>query len=259
MAERVRHPLHIWLKPSGYAGQTAGILALLLFLFMWLYPLRKKLRWMAGMGSLSRWLEIHIIAGLALPVVGAIHAGWRFHGLIGLGYASMLLVSLSGIVGRYLYARIPRTRSGVELSLDEIEIRRREMVARIAAAMRLDPREVEADLAATVTPRGGGGLASSLFNLIAGDLRRWRAVRELGKRWSEEAGGESSLNRKALSQAVRLARRQVALAQQVRRLDATQRLFRLWHIAHRPIAITALISIFIHVTVVVALGVTWLW
>lgn len=240
IAERVRHPLHVWMKPSGYVGQAAGILSLLLFLFMWLYPLRKKLRRLANVGSLSRWLEVHIVAGLSLPLVGAIHAGWRFHGLIGLGYGSMLLVSLSGIVGRYLYTRIPRTRSGVELSLDQIEIKRRELIARIAAAMHLDPRAVEADLADDDLPRG-------------------RKVRALSRRWREQARNEDQVDEQALAEAVRLARRQVALAQQVRRLDATQRLFRLWHIAHRPIAITAFLAIVIHVAVVVILGVTWIW
>src|ERR1019366_9915412 len=42
VAERVRDPLHPWLRPSGYVGQSAGILALVIFIFLWLYPLRKK-------------------------------------------------------------------------------------------------------------------------------------------------------------------------------------------------------------------------
>ena len=76
------------------------------------------------LGSLQRWLDVHIVAGLSVPLVGALHAGWRFHGLIGLGYLAMLAVSLSGIVGRYLYIHIPRGRSGLEMSLDEIERQR---------------------------------------------------------------------------------------------------------------------------------------
>jgi hypothetical protein len=51
----------------------------------------------------------------------------------------------------------------------------------------------------------------------------------------------------------------MALTQQVRMLDATQRIFRYWHIAHRPFALTALAAVVIHVVVVVTLGVTWFW
>ena len=41
-ADRLRSPLHPWFKPTGFIGQSAGILALLMFLSMWLYPLRRK-------------------------------------------------------------------------------------------------------------------------------------------------------------------------------------------------------------------------
>ena len=51
----------------------------------------------------------------------------------------------------------------------------------------------------------------------------------------------------------------MALAQQVALLAATHRIFRWWHVAHRPIAVTALIAVAIHVAVVVAVGATWFW
>src|ERR1035437_277917 len=46
-AVRVRDELHPWLRPSGYVGQSAGIVALLIFVFLWLYPLRKKWKGLA--------------------------------------------------------------------------------------------------------------------------------------------------------------------------------------------------------------------
>lgn len=42
-------------------------------------------------------------------------------------------------------------------------------------------------------------------------------------------------------------------------LGATQRLFRFWHVVHRPFAVAALTAVCIHVTVAVAMGATWLW
>ena len=120
MAERVRSPLHPWLRPSGVIGQSAGILALAIFLFLWLYPLRKKVKALAWTGSVGRWLDVHVMAALTLPLLLAIHAAWRFDGVIGLGYTAILLVCASGVIGRYLYSHIPRARSGVELSRDEV-------------------------------------------------------------------------------------------------------------------------------------------
>ena len=49
-----------------------------------------------------------------------------------------------------------------------------------------------------------------------------------------------------------IARRQMALSQQARLLNATQAIFRHWHAAHRPVAITAFIAVTIHVVVVIA-------
>ncbi len=259
---RLRSPLHEWLKPSGYVGQAAGVVAFLLFVFLWLYPLRKKFRWLAFTGSMGRWLDVHIVVGILVPVLGAIHASWKFDGLIGLGYFSMVTVSLSGFVGRYLYSRIPHGRSGLELTIAEIEERRDAIVRRIADATGLEAEVVDAELRAAIASRtrpGGRLPRVPLLGLVSSDLARWRATRALRRRWRERRPGKPPVERAALKEAMRLARRQLALTQQVRMLDATHRLFRYWHVAHRPVAVTALLAVMVHVAVVVSLGVTWFW
>src|SRR5512145_2146315 len=158
MAARVRNPLHPWLKSSGYIGQSAGLLALALFLFLWLYPVRKKFRWLAFTGAIARWLDAHVLAALGLPLLVAVHAAWRFGGVIGLGFWSMMLVWLSGIVGRYLYARIPRSRAGVELTMDEIGARRTTLLDQIARQSGLPRATIETALGPAVSGTGRPGL-----------------------------------------------------------------------------------------------------
>ena len=97
---RLRHVLHGTLRPSVGIGLALGVASLAGFLFLWLYPLRKSVRALAWMGNLGDWLRVHIVFGLSVPLYAAVHAGWRFDGLIGLGYLSMFIVALSGIVGR---------------------------------------------------------------------------------------------------------------------------------------------------------------
>ncbi len=253
IGERVRHPLHAWLKPSGHVGQAAGILALALFLFMWLYPLRKRVRWLRFTGTLAAWLDIHIVAGLVLPVVGAVHAAWRFQGLIGLGYLAMLTVSLSGFVGRYLYTHIPRSRSGLELTRSQIQERREEFLDRIATMTGIDRAEIDRSVRVELQSPTRAGIGSTLKGLVTDDIERWRASIKLRRRW------KSRLSRPQMKEAIRLVRQEMKLEQQMRMLDATRRVFRFWHVAHMPFAITALVAVSIHVVVVVALGVTWLW
>jgi hypothetical protein len=251
---RARHALNPLLRPSGSLGIAFGIAGAALFLFMWLYPLRKRLPALRRLGNLGTWLEVHILAGLVLPVVVAVHAGWRFAGLIGLGYAAMLLVVLSGVVGRYLYSHIPRHQDGLELSRDEVASERRALLTRIAAATGLDPAEVERTLDPGPEPGAGRGLAGTLARLVAGDLRRRSAMRDLAHRWSQPRPGLPAPDPRALAEAVRLARREVALGQQVRMLEATHRVFAWWHVAHLPVAITAFLAILVHVGVAVLIG-----
>jgi hypothetical protein len=261
MAARVRDPLHVWLKPSGYIGQSAGLLALTLFLFLWVYPLRKKWRWLAFTGTIARWLDAHVLAALALPLLVAIHAAWRFTGVIGLGFWSMMLVWLSGIVGRYIYSRIPRGRAGVELTLEEIAARRDGLFDQIAQHSGLDRPTVEAALAPAVASARARGIVRTLGRMIADDLARRGAERRLLRAWKARGGGSGrrAFDRTAIRVVLRLARQEVKLAQQVRMLDATQAVFRYWHVFHRPVAIAALLAVLVHVVVVVSLGATWLW
>jgi hypothetical protein len=256
-AQRARSPLHPWFKPSGIIGQSAGVASFLLFMFLWLYPLRKKFRWLAFTGALSKWLDVHVVAGLCLPLLGAVNAAWRFTGFIGLGYGAMLIVAFSGIVGKYLYVRIPRSRSGVEMSLEEIETERKVLLRYVAGESGMSVEEVDAILAPNPEPYQGLGILGTLRRMASDDFDRWRAGRRLGRGWKKAARGR--VDRRVLRLVRRIARRQMALSQQARLLDATHRLFRYWHVAHRPVAVTALVAVTVHVGVAVAMGVTWFY
>ncbi len=255
--DRVRDPLHPWLKPSGYLGQTAGIVALLIFFFLWLYPLRKKVRWLRWTGAMSAWLDIHVATALVLPVLTAVHSAWRFDGLIGLGYWSMMVVCASGVIGRYLYVHIPRSASGLELNADEIAGERKVLIEHVARTSGLPLAQVEALLRSDPTPCDGLGVMGTLGRMASDEVTRWRAARRLGQICRNRPG--SRLDRRALRELSRAARREMALTQQVRMLGATHKVFRLWHIAHRPFALAALVAVVVHVGVVVSMGMTWFW
>jgi len=257
VGDRVRNPLHPWLRPSGIVGQPAGLLALAIFLFLWLYPLRRRFRWLAWTGTMAQWLDVHVAAALLMPLLAAVHAGWRFTGLIGLGFWSLMVVWLSGVVGRYLYTRIPRGATGLELSAEEIAADRRRLVGVIATSSGLPEAQVEALLQSDPRPCDGLGLLGTLRRMVEDDLARWRAARALRRTCA--AQGARRLSRRDLGRVLRLARREMALTQQARMLQASQRIFRFWHVVHRPFAIAALVAVVVHVAVAVAMGATWFW
>lgn len=258
-AARVRHPLHPLLRPSGLVGQSAGVVAFLIFVFLWLYPLRKKWKRLAFTGTVGKWLDVHVAAALLLPLLLVIHAAWRSDGVIGLGLDAMFVVIASGVVGRYLYARIPRAKSGVELTRDEVAGARADLLQRLAEATGLSAAALE-DMLATSHAESQRGILATLRLLVLNDFTRRRRCRALRQRWASMSGvGARSLAGRALDEAVALADREMALAQQARMLEATHRIFKFWHVAHRPFAVTALVAVIIHIAVVVSLGATWFW
>lgn len=259
VAERVRSPMHPWLRPSGYIGQSAGLLAIAIFLFLWLYPIRKRARWLAWTGTVARWLDVHVMAALVLPLLVAIHSAWRFEGLIGLGFWSMMVVWASGIVGRYIYARIPRGKAGIELTLEEIATRRQSLLEEISRSTGIEVERIDQTLTPERPPVGRLGLWGTFARMVSDDLARRRAAREMRRLYHSKGPRRRKQDRVVLTRVLKLAKREMALTQQARMLDATHAVFRFWHVLHRPVAIAALGAVIVHVAVVVALGATWLW
>ena len=254
IAQRLRDPLHPWLKPGGVLGLTFGVLGFAMFVFMWLYPLRKKIRWLAWTGKLGSWLRIHILAGLWIPLVVAVHAAWRFDGVIGLGYWAMIVVSLSGVIGRYLYVRIPHSHSGLELSLEEVAAERGALVSRIASALGMEEADVRHMLAIEPPSEGKRSWSQTLVKLWTDDWARGKALQRLRREWNRGGPGRRSADPQTLKRVLKLARREMALQQQVHMLEATRVVFGYWHVAHRPVAVTALVAVTVHVIVAVFIG-----
>src|ERR1700682_584675 len=120
-AQRPFSPKHYALRPSGPIGINLGLLGVFLFFLIYLYPLRKKWGWLARQGNSRHWLDFHIVLGTTAPLIIAFHASFKFGNIAGMAFYSMLAVTLSGFVGRYLYAHIPRGLSAAELTMKEIQ------------------------------------------------------------------------------------------------------------------------------------------
>src|SRR5215472_2914522 len=119
-AERPFSPKHDILRPSGTIGTRLGMLGVLMFFLIYLYPLRKKWGWLGRQGNSRHWLDFHIVLGTTAPIIIAFHSSFKFGNIAGMAFWSMLMVTLSGFVGRYLYSQIPRSLNAAELSRKEI-------------------------------------------------------------------------------------------------------------------------------------------
>ncbi|MFQ5432423.1 MAG: hypothetical protein ACE5EN_07960, partial [Nitrospinota bacterium] len=103
----------IW-HPIGWIGSGC-------FITMMLYSFRKHLKFMQDVGSLRYWLDAHMFLGITGTLLITAHSTYKIGGIVSLSFWSMVLVTASGFIGRYIYIQIPRSISGNELRMDEIE------------------------------------------------------------------------------------------------------------------------------------------
>lgn len=99
--------------PSGgsWLGYTLGVISTGLIGWLAWFGVRKR-RYGLGNVPLHEWLSAHVYLGLSLIILATLHAGfqtgWNVHTL---AYILMLIVILSGIIGLYLYVRLPSKMS----------------------------------------------------------------------------------------------------------------------------------------------------
>jgi hypothetical protein len=112
-------------------GHVIGIFGFILMLMTeTLYSLRKRTR-SASWGRMSSWLQFHIFTGLVGPYMVLLHTSWKFNGIAGVTTLLTIIIVISGVIGRYIFTRIPRTMDGLEientLSQEELKQARRLM------------------------------------------------------------------------------------------------------------------------------------
>jgi hypothetical protein len=240
----------------GYGlGVAGGVLMLLLLL----YPARKYLRVMRNTGRVKGWFWFHMVCGIAGPWLILVHTTFRIGSLnAGVALFSMVIVVLSGVVGRFLFVRVQQHLGGGQASLQQ----RREAVGLAgseARSMLAMVPEVVARLRAFEQRelRSGDAGTVSLLQLLAVPLRHGLEQRQcqaqLQARLAQQAGPEGwTPEQLRLRQAAarQLLRRYFEAVLRVAHFSLFDRLFALWHVAHLPFVVLLAISAVVHVVAV---------
>jgi hypothetical protein len=172
-------------------------------------------------------------------------------GIVAIAFWSMVLVVASGVFGRYLYVRIPKTLHGAFLTREAMERRREEVLASMGTWGALDGA-VLARVRDRIRPDEPRNLPQALLLGLQWDLGRARRKKEI-LALMEEPGGSRELTREVVTLALEEAR----LGMQTALLQPFQRLFRYWHVFHLPLAIVMFLILTVHVTVAILFGYAW--
>ena len=259
--DRPFHPLHRALRPAGRVGLSLGIFSTGLFAAIYVYPLRKRWRWLWNIGTTRQWLNFHIVMGLAAPLLVALHASFKFRGLAGLAYWIMMAVVASGVVGRYLYGQVPRSRRDAELSLADLQNMNTEMAEDLRSQM-LIAEDVWRPLVAPVRREEAlrMPLAKALVWMLLLDMARpfrMARLRRVALSPAERLwtlGGLLASSHPELERVVALVRRQSWLTAKICFLDRAAQIFKLWHVIHRPFSYSFLLLLTIHIGMAVWMG-----
>jgi hypothetical protein len=254
IADRFYHPDDNTLKPSGLIGHGLGIIGTLCILTgVTSYMVRKRSRSLSRLGTMKSWLEFHIFLCTLGPVLILYHTSFKFGGIVAISFWSMTAVVFSGVIGRFIYIRIPRTIEGRELSLNEIRGMKSDIVGTIRNVYLIDE-----DSFASIAESIGATAQFEQGDYFTRSFRRYLHNRETISQVRDTLK-RNKLSKHEYKAILSLIKGEMNLNRKIEQLDTMKKLFENWHVAHLPFAIIMLVIVMIHVTVTVVLGYSWIF
>jgi len=243
--ERLRSPVHPWMKPAGHWGHGVGIVATLFMLSNFLYAVRKRSRALTGLGTIVGWLDFHVFVGFMSPLVIAFHAAFQSNNELATGTATALIVVVAtGMVGRFIYGQVPSDRGKI-LEMEELTARFERLRDEAAPLLATAGARAEALLARATRPVGTALLPVVLVRMPLEALALRFRLRLLRGRFRDAVKWQEL--RDAI---VRMAR----LRWQIRAYGSLKRLLRGWRVFHASLAVFLVLAIVAHIAVSLYLG-----
>jgi hypothetical protein len=244
------------LTPVSGAGYWLGIAGSSLMLLLLLYPLRKRLRSLRALGTVTFWFHAHMILGVLGPVLVLWHANFRLGSInCSVALVTMLVVAVSGIIGRYLHSKIHLRMHGRKVEAQEVVADVDELRGFIGTDPHVADRMIAQlnDLAqlGTAAPKGVlGGLV--LLSVIGwrGSVVRLRLIAHARRVIAVEGRRRERSPRvqsQQLAGVTDFVTQHIGAAKRAATFAFYERLFRLWHVFHVPLFILLIIVAIIHV------------
>jgi Fe-S-cluster-containing hydrogenase component 2 len=220
-----------------------GYLGTGLMLISMTYPLRRRLRFFMTVANNKYWLDLHLMTGTMGPAFILLHSAFRLDTWVSIAFGSMVMVVVSGFLGRYLYTLVPSMVYGHEI--EELALR-----GRIAAISTTVP-EVESVARAAIradqlqSRRTGQStsLLGLLFWLVAEKIirlfrtrSRYRQLRRLCSRRSAREVAQVIARIGQISRRAELAPR-------------ARLLLKSWKYLHVPFTVLMAVTTVIHIVI----------
>jgi hypothetical protein len=252
-------PTERYITPKRGIGYALGIIGGSLMLLLFLYSARKRIPWLKFMGPAAGWFRYHMVLGVLGPLCILYHANF------GLGATNsnialicMLTVAGSGLIGRYIYARIHHGLYGSKLTLGELN-RGTENLRASSGAFAFLPELVDRlesverrllSSAGHVPVLGIARLAVAYAISLHARLQLREYVRNCLRAAAERSTTIAAERKRLRRASYAYIDRRLAATRRVAGLEAYERLFSLWHALHIPLIFMMLIAGIVHVIAV---------
>lgn len=243
---RVDHPDFRVLSPSSNLGHGYGIAGTALILTNLSYLLRRRFARLS-LGSLRAWLDVHVFTGLFGGMLVLFHSAFQVRsGIAMVTVGSLLVVILTGLLGRYLYSLSPKP----EKERLRAQLRALDVVGPGMGQM-LDQQI--ALIARTEPPPPSLLAVLAKLPTFRRELRQRRAVIEQTVAYyARHFGPEVQLLSKPLADCTRIYMREV-------RSVAATALLRSWRGMHRYAALLMVLLVAVHIGIAVHYGFLWVF
>lgn len=209
------YPIAIALDKTAFTPGTdlaiwCGFIGTALMAISAAYPIWRRVPVFRYIASNSMWFDFHMMAGIVGPMFVLLHSAFQFDDPVPSGaFWSMVIVVISGVIGRYLYTQVPDLMNGRDLEdLDNERafVRLRNANALAAAECQ---REIEEHARGAAIAGDRPGMLRALGWIMLEDLKRpfrwWRrrgrlkksgAVRSLRKELARRTGRQLIIQRR---------------------------------------------------------------
>ncbi|MEZ4650006.1 MAG: hypothetical protein R3E97_14695 [Candidatus Eisenbacteria bacterium] len=254
-ALRPQHADYEFLRPAGLWGQGFGVIGTVLMLLLFLYSWRKRSRTLGKVGKTRQWLSLHIYCGVIGPLLIVLHSSFKVTGLVAVSFWAMVAVALSGVFGRYLYQRIPRTVLGQAMAPDEIRIQELTVDRQLREQHAASDEFLEG---LQVVARGRRGFESAVLGVMAAAAQEMTVKRRLTRYlWARQEWRDAERDRRPGLE--ELCRQKTQVHARLHRLEQYQTAFHYWHVIHKPFAAIMVLVMGIHIGIAIAFGYRWIF
>jgi hypothetical protein len=243
-------------KAGDDTGYWIGVAGGMMMVILFGYPLRKHFRFAQNWGRMKWWFWFHMSLGIGGPMLILVHSTYRVGSLnAAVALYSMIIVALSGVVGRFIYRHVNKGLRGEEISLQELQVfagmHKEDARSRLAFAPVVEAR-LKAFEEEQLGAKAGWG---TYFRQVAWlPVQSWQAYRACDADLREPLQALAKKNdwrkediAKHHRRALKLVKSYLNAVVGIAQFTAYERLFALWHVAHIPFVYLLVISAIVHV------------